>query len=99
MATSPVPPPKPRLEDPQNVQEIFATEVVGIGSIHGNLAVTLAAVRFDEPAGAESPKARRIVTGRLILTGPAASQLLQSLHKLAMPQDAQRPTVQPSERN
>jgi hypothetical protein len=97
MATSPIPPPKPRLEDPLNVREIFATEVVGVGSVHGNLAITLAAVRFDEPSAGETPKARRVVTGRVILTGPAATQLLQSLHKLATPNEAaQKPVPEPN---
>lgn len=99
MAIPPVQPPKPQLEDPVHVQEIFATEVVGIGSVHGNLAITLAAIRFGEPEGPEAPKAHRVVTGRLILTGPAASQLLQSLHKLATPNSALKPAAEPSERN
>ena len=97
MATAPIPPPKPRLEDPLNEREIFATEVVGVGSVHGNLAITFATLRFDEPTIGETPKARRVVAGRLILTGPAATQLLQSLHKLAAPSEAaQRPNPEPN---
>lgn len=97
MAAAPIPPPKPRLEDPLNEREIFATEVVGVGSVHGNLAITFATLRFDEPTIGETPKARRVVAGRLILTGPAATQLLQSLHKLAAPGEAaQRPNPEPN---
>ncbi len=54
------PPPKPPLEDPSNEREVFATEVVGVASIHGNVTVTLANVRFDETT-ADSPKLRRVV--------------------------------------
>jgi hypothetical protein len=87
MATAPIPPPKPRLEDPLNEREIFATEVVGVGSVHGNLAITFATLRFDEPTIGETPKARRVV----------ATQLLQSLHKLAAPSEAaQRPSPEPN---
>jgi hypothetical protein len=85
MTTPPIPPnqaPKPQLEDPLNEREIFATEIVGIGSVHGNIAITLATVRFDEPVGSVQPKARRVVTGRLVLTSAAAGQLLQSLQRL-----------------
>jgi len=69
------------LEDPLHEREIFATEVTGIGNIHGNLTLTLASVRFDEPVGNEAPKVRRVVTARLILTNAAAVQLFQSLQK------------------
>jgi hypothetical protein len=38
-----------------------------------------------------------VVTGRVILTGPAATQLLQSLHKLATPNEAaQKPVPEPN---
>ena len=83
MTTPPNQPPKPQLEDPLQEREIFASEVTGVGSVHGNVAITLASVRFGDAAGNETPKARRVVTARLILTNPAAGQLLQSLQRLA----------------
>ena len=39
---------KPPLEDPLHEREIFASEVVSVGTVHGNIAITLATVRFDE---------------------------------------------------
>ena len=87
MTTAPNPAP-PVLEDPLCEREIFASEVVGVGNIHGNLAITLASVRFDEVAGNDVPKARRVVTARLILATPAAGQLLRSLQKLAVQLEA-----------
>ena len=74
---------KPPLEDPLHEREIFANEVVSVGAVHGNIAITLANVRFDEPAGRSPAKARRVVAARLMLTGIAANQLLQNLKQLA----------------
>ena len=73
----------PPLEDPHQEKEIFASEVCGVGLIHGNIAITLANIRFDEPGGGQQVKAKRVVVGRFMLTSPAAGQLLQSLQKLA----------------
>jgi hypothetical protein len=84
MATAPIPSVKPRLEDPLNEREIFATEIAGVGAIHGNVIITVATTRFDEPIGEGAAKPRRVVAGRLILTSAAAGQLLQSLQKLVM---------------
>ena len=81
-------PPKPPLEDPLHEKAIFASEVAVIGMIHGNIAVTLAHVRFDEPVGNQTPKLRRIVTARLMLTNAAAGQLLQQLQRLAAQTEA-----------
>jgi hypothetical protein len=75
--------PKPPLEDPLNEREIFASEIVSVGAIHGNIAITFANTRFEEPVGANPPKAHRVVTGRVVLTGIAASQLLGNLQRLA----------------
>ena len=83
-------PPKPPLEDPLHEKEIFASEVAVIGMIHGNIAVTLAHVRFDEPVRNQTPKVRRIVTARLMLTDVAAGQLLQQLQRLAARTDAMK---------
>ena len=76
--------PRPTLEDPLHVLEVFASEVTGVGIIHGNVAITLANVRFDESAGKESPQAHRIVVSRLVLTNHAARQLVDNLQKLAV---------------
>jgi hypothetical protein len=65
-------PAKPPLEDPLHEKEIFANEVTSIGS-----------TRFDEQVGSNQPKAQRVIAARLILTNPAANQLLQSLQRLA----------------
>jgi hypothetical protein len=43
----------------------------------------LFASEFDEPIGANPAKAHRIVAGRIVLTGVAASQLLEHLKQLA----------------
>ena len=83
-------PPKPPLEDPLHEKEIFATEVAFVGMIHGNIAVTLAHLRFDEPVGSQGPKVRRIVTARLMLTDAAAGQLLQQLQRLAAQTEAMK---------
>ena len=53
MATSPNIP-KPPLEDPLQDREIFASEITGIGSVYGNIVVTLATVRFEEPVGSSN---------------------------------------------
>jgi hypothetical protein len=74
---------KPPLEDPLNEREIFASEVIGVGSIRGNIAVALATVRFDEPIGASPAKPHRVVAARLMLTNVAAGQLLRNLQQLA----------------
>lgn len=74
---------RPPLEDPQHEKELFASEVVGAALIHGNVVITLASVRFDEPVGSSQPRPRRVITGRLVLTNPAAGQLLQNLQQLA----------------
>jgi hypothetical protein len=74
---------RPPLEDPLHEKEIFANEVVSIGSIHGNVAITLATTRFDEQVGSNQPKAQRVIAARLILSNPAANQLLQSFQRLA----------------
>jgi hypothetical protein len=71
------------LEDPLNEKEIFADEVAGVGMRHHVVTITLANVRYTEPVGAEAVKARRVVTGRLVLTTVAAGQLLRQLQSLA----------------
>lgn len=74
---------KPPLEDPMNEREIFASEVPGIGFVHGNVVVVFASVRFEEPVADQTPKVRRVVTGRVALTNSAAGQLLHHLRGLA----------------
>jgi hypothetical protein len=76
-------PSRPPLEDPLNEKEIFASEVAGVGFVHGNVLVTLANVRFDEATGKETPQVHRVVTGRIVLTNAAANQLVQDIQRLA----------------
>jgi len=98
MAIAPKSPLTP-LEDPLQDREIFASEVTGVGSVHGNIAVTLATIRFDEPVAGDAPRAHRIITARLILTNPAAGQLLQSLQRLAAQIQAAQATATGKEPN
>ena len=63
--TAPTSMPKPPLEDPLNERELFASEIVSVGAMHGNITITLANTRFDEPIGANPAKAHRIVAGRI----------------------------------
>ena len=72
------------LEDPLHVNEVFASEVVGVGVIHGNVTITFANVRFHESSDGRAGKPRRIVVSRLVLTRPAANQLIENLQKLAL---------------
>ena len=71
-----------KLEDPLHEKEIYASEISGIAMVQGNFIVTLTTVRYDEPIGGKATKARRIVTGRIVLTNAAASQLLQNLQSI-----------------
>jgi hypothetical protein len=75
---------RPLLEDPHHIDEVFASEVAGAGLIHGNVAITFASLRFDESPEGEPSKPHRIVVNRLVLTRQAASQLLNTLQKLAL---------------
>jgi hypothetical protein len=76
-------PAKPQLEDPLHEREIFASEVVGVAMVQGTFVVTLATVRFAEAVGGQAAKVRRVVTGRVVLTNVAATQLLQNLQSIA----------------
>lgn len=88
-------PPKPPLEDPLAEKELFANEVVGVGMQHGNITITLASVRLDEPPpGAQSPKMRRVIVGRIVLTNKAAGELLRDLQQLAAQIEATAPGTQ-----
>jgi hypothetical protein len=87
------------LVDPLHEKEIFASEIADVGFVHGNIAILLANLRFEEPAGNEQPKANRIVVGRIVLTNPAANQLMVRLQNLAQqlevagrPPASQRPS-------
>jgi hypothetical protein len=71
------------LEDPLHERELFASEVVGAALVHGNVALTFANIRIEEPVGKNPPKAHRVVSARLVLTSVAAGQLLQHLQRLA----------------
>ena len=71
------------LEDPLHEREIFANEISGIAMVHGNFIVTLAKLRFEEAAEGQAANARRIVSGRVVLTNVAANQLLRHLQSIA----------------
>ena len=73
---------KLELEDPLHEKEIYASEISGIAMVQGNFIVTLTTVRYDEPIGGKATKARKIVTGRIVLTNAPASQLLQNLQSI-----------------
>jgi hypothetical protein len=76
-------PANPPLEDPLHEKEIFASEVASVGFVHGNVVVTLATVRAGEAIEKETSRARRVVTGRIVLTHVAANQLVQHIQRLA----------------
>ena len=75
--------PKPPLEDPLHERELYANEVVNVLAMHGNITITLANARLDEPVGSNPPRAHRVLAGRIVLTGIAANQLLAQLQQLA----------------
>lgn len=81
---------RPLLEEPVPRDEIFASEVAGVGLLHGNVVVTFATTRVDEPAPGSAPKPRRVVTARVALTHVAAGQLVTQLQNLASQIEAAR---------
>lgn len=77
-------PPGPlSLEDPRNEREIYANEANVLGSLQGNINITLSTARFAEPIEGGSPRTQRVIAARLVLTNRAANQLLQGLQRLA----------------
>jgi hypothetical protein len=70
-------------EDPLHEKEIFASEVVGVAFVHGNVIITLANVRFEAPGAGKPARVRHVISSRVALTNVAASQLLQNLQGLA----------------
>jgi len=98
MADAPKPSPPPPLEDPNNEKEIFASEVVSVGVLHGNIMITLANVRVGEILEGQQPKTRRVVCGRIVLTNSAVGQLMNSLQRLSaqIGAAAKSPPTQPS---
>ncbi len=74
--------PKPPLEDPTSLPEIFASECAGVAFINGNIVVTLANVRPDERAANDAPRVRRFVVGRFALSNQAARQFLFQLQQV-----------------
>jgi hypothetical protein len=67
------------LEDPLHEKETFVGDIAGIVMTQGNVAITLANRRVDEPCGGNGPRTRRVVVGRLVLSLDAASTLLKHL--------------------
>jgi hypothetical protein len=74
--------PRPPLEDPTSLPEIFASECAGVSYINGNIVVTLANVRPADTATADNPKFRRFVVGRFALSNQAARQFLAQLQQV-----------------
>jgi hypothetical protein len=76
--------PRPPLEEPVPRDEIFAGEVSSVSLLHNNIIVTFGTTRVDEPliTGA-TPKQRRVVAARVVLTHVAAAQLITQLQGLA----------------
>jgi hypothetical protein len=70
-------------EDPLHEKEIFASEVVGVAFVHGNVIVTLANARVERAGGGKPAQVRHVISSRIALTNVAASQLLQNLQGLA----------------
>ena len=70
-------------EDPLHEKEIFASEVVGVAFVHGNVIVTLANARVEGAGGGKSAQVRHVISSRIALTNVAASQLLENLQGLA----------------
>jgi hypothetical protein len=75
--------PRPPLEEPTPRDEIFASEVASVSLLHGNIIVTFGTTRMDEPAIGGTPKQRRVVAARVVLTHVAAAQLISQLQGLA----------------
>ncbi len=71
-------------------REIYATEVVGMGSMQGNVGITLACLRVDKSVDNNPPRMRRVVVARLVLSPVAVNQLFNNLQKLAV---AAQPTA------
>jgi hypothetical protein len=76
--------PRPQLEEPVPRDEIFASEVASVSLLHNNIVVTFGMTRVDEPliTGA-TPKQRRVVAARVVLTHVAAAQLITQMQGLA----------------
>ncbi len=83
--------PRPPLEDPTSIPEIFASECAGVAFINGNIVVTLANVRPDERAVGASPTVRRFVVGRFALSNVAARQFLNQLQNVMAQVEGQKP--------
>jgi hypothetical protein len=83
--------PRPPLEEPVPRDEIFASEVTSISLLHNNIIVTFGTTRVDEPAfTGGTPKQRRVVAARVVLTHVAAAQLISQLQGLASQIEAAR---------
>jgi len=87
--------PKPPLEDPTSIPEIFASECANVAFVQGNLIVTLANVRLDETDAPEKSKLRRFVVGRFALSNQAARQFLAQFQRVMAQVENSKPS-QPS---
>jgi hypothetical protein len=73
----------PIVQDLFPTPEIFASEIAGVGVLHGNIIVTLANPRVSPQVDGRPSNTRHVVAGRVVLTSVAAKQLLKSIEGLA----------------
>lgn len=85
MSSNPQKPAPPPLMDSPDAREIYASEVVGTGSIGNSVAVSLAAHRWVVPELGGDMQLARVVVARLVLSNDAAVQLSRRLAALARP--------------
>jgi hypothetical protein len=76
-------PPQKVFEDPLHEKEIFASEVVGVALVHGNVIITLANARIEGASEGKPSRVRHVISSRIALTTFAAFQLLKNLQRLA----------------
>ena len=69
-------------EDPLHEKEIFASEVVGVAFVHGNVIVTLANARFETTGAGKPSRVRHVISSRLALTNFAASNSFKTFKDL-----------------
>ena len=70
-------------EYPLHEKEIFASEVVGVALVHGNVIIVLANARIEGAVEGKPARVRHVISSRIALTNVGASQLLQNLQGLA----------------
>lgn len=82
MANPTKPKPPPVLEDPYQVKEAFATEVVVAVVGKGTARLTFAVTRLESARPNEPPQPKRVVVSRLILDEDGIKQLWDYLQRI-----------------